>query len=355
MSKKSVPVIYLTKDKLEVYQVNLKPVKEAVKIAEGVWDNADLSKVIKNLKEKLAVNKVRALLADDLSHSLELKIDKDIKNPRQFIKKQLSQKIPEEFSDQDWDYKVVSHKLDQNEVRVFAPVKSFWDKFSQAISQAKIELEAVEPVSFAKKRHDNPVIGLGLKKDLKGKDEEVLNMEPSDSKPKPASFDYVDKPALSKPPFVSKKTLITFVVALSLGGLIVGGISSAINSNNKKNQPSSSPIAVASPEPIASPAAEEEVILSDYKVLVLNGIGEAGAAGTVKDLLEAEDFESVDTDNADEFNATKTTIALKQTTPEKVFEVIQTAINDNYEINRLEELLTEDSDYDVVITVGEKQ
>jgi len=163
------------------------------------------------------------------------------------------------------------------------------------------------------------------------------------------------KPA--KSPLISKKFLIIFSIAFGLSALIAGGILTSRNALNKKTIPSPTPLVIASPipSPEASPSAtpEPEIILSNYKLLVLNGTGGKGVAGAVKDILESEGFENIKADNADKLDFTITQIQLKKTTPDQVFEIIDRTLNNAYEVTRSAEILTEDTDYDVIITVGE--
>ena len=363
------PVVFITKDKLEVYQLTLTPAKSATKIAEGNWNSANLSEVVAVIIKKLHCQKIRVLLADELSYSFDLKIAKDLENERQAVKKLIDQKIPEDFSDKDWDYKVVTEKLNTKHIKVFAPVKSFWLVFSQAVNAAGLKIEAVEPISFAEERHQNPIIGLGLKKDLKGKDEEVLNMQPVEVNPSdnqadlsikeaPRNFDYVDKPS-AQPFFSTKKILIVALALIIIGAIIVGAVLTSKKAGQKEPSPSlfSSPLTTTiapSPEvsPISSPSSELD--LTSYSLQILNGSGIKGEAAAVKLILETEGFEDISTANADNYQYTDTEISLKNDIPETVYEYIEQSLSSDYNLVLDSDPLTEESDYDVVIIVGEK-
>jgi len=153
MLDKIIPVISVTKDKLEVYKCQIGDQKSAEKIAEGSWNNNNLQTVIKNIIAKLHYKKARVLLANELSYSLEISIKKDSKDERLTVKQKISEKIPADFSDKDWDYKVITEKLDTKLVKFFAPDKNFWETFSQAVNSAGLHIEAVEPMIIAKERH----------------------------------------------------------------------------------------------------------------------------------------------------------------------------------------------------------
>jgi len=375
MLDKIIPVISVTKDKLEVYKCQIGDQKSAEKIAEGSWNNNNLQTVIKNIIAKLHYKKARVLLANELSYSLEISIKKDSKDERLTVKQKISEKIPADFSDKDWDYKVITEKLDTKLVKFFAPDKNFWETFSQAVNSAGLHIEAVEPMIIAKERHKNPIIGLCLKKDLKGKDEEVLNMKPidvedtkldsltnkskkSDSddltpKKTPANFDYVDKFS-SKSSAVNKKLLISLTVLFFTSVLVIGGI---LRSRKSKPETTPSPTPTTTTEPEASPEpspALEAVELSSYSTQVLNGSGIVGEAGLVKDVLETEGFEDINTSNADNYDYTNTEVSLKDDVSESIYDLIKQALNNDYTVILDSDPLTDDSDYDVVITVGEK-
>lgn len=90
---------------------------------------------------------------------------------------------------------------------------------------------------------------------------------------------------------------------------------------------------------------------ADLKVQVLNGTGEAGAAGTGKDLLEALGYEEVDTSNADSYDYELTEVALKEG-KEDYFEILKGDLKESYEVASESSLLEEDSDFDSVVTLG---
>ena len=375
MLDKIIPVISVTKDKLEVYKCQVGDQKSAKKIAEGSWNNNNLQTVIKNIITKLHYKKVRVLLADELSYSLEVSIKKDAKDERLAVKQKISEKIPADFSDKDWDYKVITEKLDTKLVKFFAPAKNFWETFSQAVNNVGLHIEAVEPVIIAKERHKNPIIGLCLKKDLKGKDEEVLNMKPIDtkdtkpdfstseskksdsdnstSKKTPSNFDYVDKLS-SKSSAVNKKLIVSLIILFFASALVIGGILRSRKSKSKIT-PSLTSTTISEPEASSEPSPTPEAIdFFSYSTQVLNGSGVAGEAGLVKDTLETEGFKNIDTSNADNYDYTNTEISLKDDISEAVYDAIEQVLSNDYTVILDADPLTDDSEYDVVIVVGKK-
>jgi hypothetical protein len=98
---------------------------------------------------------------------------------------------------------------------------------------------------------------------------------------------------------------------------------------------------------------EKEVDLSEYSVQILNGTGGTGVAAAAKQELDNEGFGDLVTGNASAFDYEETEVALKEDVPGSVFEVIKDALEDKYTVVKSKDEVEEDSDYDVVITVGE--
>lgn len=234
----------------------------------------------------------------------------------------------------------------------------------------------------------DPMIGLALKQDLKGKDEEVLNLKVLNiaSTPKPNQNDSESKiekeiveeeiknkeefpknnrqPQVflsdtQKPPLVNKKLLIIFLVILLLSGLTLGGIFTyrSLTKPEAKPEATPTPVVEATPTPEISPSSTPEVKinLADYSVQILNGSGVAGEAGAVQEILTAEGFESIDTGNADSYDYSDTEVQVKKDTPEVVFETIERALNSEYTVLKSDKILAEDSGYDILVIVGVKK
>ncbi|MFH2061523.1 MAG: hypothetical protein ABIJ43_00900, partial [Candidatus Beckwithbacteria bacterium] len=181
MFTKKIPIIYLTKNKLKVVLVKLGKEPKVLKADETSWNKDSLAELFKQAKKQLKTKSVRILLAEDLSYVLQLNIpfDTKLKNERSLIEEKIKSEIPEILEDDDWDFKETGRKTQSDkQVIAFAPVKSSFTLISQALTDAGLKVEAIEPEVVSKIRHENPLIGLALKTDLKGKDEKVLNLKP---------------------------------------------------------------------------------------------------------------------------------------------------------------------------------
>lgn len=158
------------------------------------------------------------------------------------------------------------------------------------------------------------------------------------------------------------KVLFIFLLVLALIGAAVGGVfyyKSNVNkdtSNESNTAPPSVPQTTSAPSPTqAVSATPVPADLSEYKVTVLNGSGIPGTAGTVRSALEEGGFEGVTTGNASSYDFNSTEVSMKENTPEAVFNKIKELLEDNYPIVLSEDNLPENSNYDVVITVGVKK
>lgn len=375
MFNKKIPIIYLSKTKLKVALVKLDREPKIVKSDETGWNKDSLTDSFKQAKKQLKAKTVRLLLADDLAYILEFNIPFDTKpsKERQVVKKRVQAEVPEILEHDDWDFKETGRKTQkEKQIIAFAPVKSAFSLISESFTNANVEVAAIEPEAISKIRHKDPFIGLALKTDLKGKDKKVLNLKlkkflsskptpKSEKKELPKSDSKIYEPTVeSEPPSppVNKTFIIIFLITFILSGLVIGGILVQNNALQSRPSPTPSPLVISSPKPTPtptpSPSPEPKIILSDFKILVLNGTGGKGIAAAVKDILEQQGFEDIKADNADSFGFTQTEIQLKSETPEKIWQIIEQALTESYEVTQSAELLKADSQYDAVITVGEK-
>ncbi len=151
---------------------------------------------------------------------------------------------------------------------------------------------------------------------------------------------------------IGKKTLLIALFVAALVSLLVGGVlrfrTNVPLLTEETFQPTPTPAATEEPE--ASPSAE--VSLADYNVQILNGSGVAGEAGVVEDLLLDAGFEDIETGNASSYDYTDTEVQVKEGTPKAVFEAIEEALGDYTVVEG--DSLDEDSDFDVIVVVGER-
>lgn len=173
--------------------------------------------------------------------------------------------------------------------------------------------------------------------------------------------------SITPPPAKSNARLIAVIVTVMvvLIGMVVGGFfvyQNAMNEANTApevivNEPTSDPLQVVEPVPTIeatdSAATDGEVAfdVSELAVQVLNGSGIPGAAGEVSSLLEDSEITDIDTGNADNYDYEETVIQVKSG-EDGVYEFILTTLQSDYTVIQGEDL-DDDSEYDVIITVGQ--
>ena len=156
-----------------------------------------------------------------------------------------------------------------------------------------------------------------------------------------------------------KKMFFILFILIIVAGVISGGIW-YFNNNFKKedsdtNVDNGSQVVTPSPEVSATPTQAQEVDTSEYSINILNGSGIAGEAGRVENLLSDIDFKVIDTANADSYDYVETAVQIKENLPDTLYNLIKESLENNYIVTRLDENLTEDSEYDVVIIVGSQK
>ena len=80
----------------------------------------------------------------------------------------------------------------------------------------------------------------------------------------------------------------------------------------------------------------------------------AGEAASVADTLKFEGFEQIDTTNASSSGFVKTEVRVKKGAPDFLFEVINKALNSDYDMSLSDDNLEDSSAYDAIIIVGKR-
>lgn len=353
MFSKQITIIFFSKEKINISLVKIGVSPEIVKTAEASWTKDSLADELLKIKKQLQGN-VRVLLDDDLSYVLKLKIPYATKpsEERNKVAELVKAKIPEILENEDWDFKETGENSEEEkEILVFAPVKSDFESISNALTKLEISVEAIEPKLVAQLRNDDPVIGLALKSDLKGKDEQVLNLSLLKRNEK---LEEKEESSVKENKSSFNKSLLMVVVSAVILGLVVVEMFlqrrlSTESLNSIVTPAPSVPIVIEEDEFLD---AEEEIDLSELKVQILNGSGIVGEADVVKDILETEGFENIETANADNYDFISTEISLKAGISLSVFSTIEESLSDDYFVIFSEETLTEDANYDVLVVVG---
>ena len=380
-------VIYISKDKLTGVKVD--GGKQALydRIELG-WDTNTFDICLSKIVEKLQSQKMRVLLDNSLSYTLRLSIPPGLNetDERRLIAEKIREKIPEVLRDEDWDFREIQFNLTgkskpidgkEREIIVFSPVKYVTELLRKSKINLNLDIEAIEPVEIAQTRNANPIIGIALKDDMKGKDKDVLNINLSESKKEEDFKDVINTKAPVEPatsgeaysqgskemaevedneaPSVKKVILTAFLILLIASFLSIFGYMVYRNFFAPKSEKTDATSEVSPTETIEPTITQQptpEVLdLTTYKINIKNGSGVAGEAQNVVAILESEGFTQFDTGNADSYNYGDTQVITKTDFPGLLIEQIVGALSDDYNVSSPSSTLS-GSDYDVEITVG---
>jgi len=116
--------------------------------------------------------------------------------------------------------------------------------------------------------------------------------------------------------------------------------------------PTETQVAVSEQEQTPTPTPEEHMKPEDYTIQVQNGSGIAGQAGSVQELLENNDYVVDSTDNADNYDYTRTVIQAKKDVSKIWISDIKSVLKKKYDVQTRIEELDSDADTDVIVIVG---
>lgn len=301
-----ISVLYCTNKKLTLFLVFLGKTPKKEQVLDHEWDADSLPAVLTAVKGVTGTKDLFVLLDDNLSYVLQLLISKEDVKSREKIQEIATQAIPETLGKLDWDYKVVHAKgiSDQQSVLVFAPVQRFWNVFKTTMVENKIHVLSVEPISAAKLRHKDPVIGAAMKQDFIGKDENVLNIEP----------------ALHKKMHINPLQTFFMIFISVLLGIFIGFFAymQYLNMRDAKRVavPSPTPTTISSPIPIPSPEP------GDFSIRVLNGNRRQTLVRQIATSLEQAGFSSVSAGVATRSGFQKTQISTNENVPQFIMQAI---------------------------------
>lgn len=152
-----------------------------------------------------------------------------------------------------------------------------------------------------------------------------------------------------------KRNILLFIVVFLLVAL-VSAIFYFFFTGSLKFEPSQQPV-VETVSPTQAPTATPtpvEFNRSELSVNVLNGSGVGGAAGKMQTLLEDLGYEDIEVGNAETSDYINVTLQLKQDY-EQFGELISEDLKDDYVVNDNIEALDSDSEFDVVIIIGQEE
>lgn len=141
---------------------------------EASWDENNLQDRLGLIKEKFDTEVIRLILSDDISYTKIKYLKEGVRPVRAELRKEVMGEFPDLLGEM-WDYKIDETEQGERVVLIFAPVKRVMDQFVTAAEQVGIKIESVDPKKFVMMRGED-IIMTTAKKNLKGSDEQVLNL-----------------------------------------------------------------------------------------------------------------------------------------------------------------------------------
>lgn len=219
-----------------------------------------------------------------------------------------------------------------------APRKEFWQKITAAASETGIVIDAYEAVSKARQRHENPMVGLAIKKDV----------PPAEN-------------ALSRSFVPQKKNAVVRPLLIGLGVIILAAtLVSAVflyKQNGSGDGPSLVEPVASKPSPIVpigEPTTTPALERSELKIKILNGSGVTGLAGKAKSLLEEKGYGLIETGNADNFDYEETVVRVRAD-ESSLLDMLMEDLGQEYTVSsESAQTLESDSEFDAVIILGKE-
>ena len=362
----STKIIYIGPDKLMAIEVLDVAGKKFGKSFSVGWTYETLDLALSEIIKKFESKDFRLLISDDLAFVIRFEVPRDPGDIREYVLKELQKKVPDDIEEGEWDFKKIrTQENGSTDIVAFVLVKRFAKTLAGALSKTGLKAEAIEPETISKTRDANAYIGLALKNDLEGRDEDVLNLQPETKKaPEVKVVETPVQPAQIEPPEEPKrrfnfKLLAVLIVPSMLIGALVGGLF-YLNKSRELVGPGATP----SPSPSTVEATggalqniqveEEKQKVAGLNVQILNGSGVSGEASRVSDALAFEGFDNFETKNASSFDFSDTTVAVKESA-DGAYSVIERALGEEYSVVKADDYLSNDSSFDVIITVGARK
>lgn len=264
---------------------------------------------IKTDLKYLSGQNILLVLADSICYLYEKTIDPPLivdNNFRNRLLEIIKQDIPEDFSQFFWDFKIKKDSDGKQKVIIFAPIKEFQEIISHVSDELVIKFDIIEPESIAITRDPNPIIGIYKKTDIKGKDEEVLNL----------SF----APLKENSKKITKKILLLILIFI-----VVLIVSIFLITKFKKSTPTTSPVSISTSTPIPTVITPTPFVKewSNLNVMIQNGTNKPGLAAKTAAIFRNNEINQIDIGNADSSNHTSNKLIFKNSD-------LQTAYQDKF-------------------------
>lgn len=331
------------------------------------WTPESLTDSMRLIIDRLPNRGILLLLGENLTYLLKFKLPENINssNERDEVYKKIQQEIPENLGYREWDYKNDESENKEKYVIAFAPVKQTFQIISETFKELNCQIDVVEPVQLAKLRNPDPIIGIALKSDIFGEDENTLNMQLFEKMAESTAANIVNKtqqpyPAeknleaesLSKPSklhYILPSVIVIGLILSILGTYYYHTLRIDQDSLIKPSASSTIP-STSTPDPTYSPS---EIIpdLTKIKTNILNGSGVDGKATEVSNLLKKAGFTNINIGNAENYSYVNVQIQLKDSTQSASLRKTLQHTLDEYSLE-FKDSLPNQTEFDLIIIVG---
>jgi len=297
-------IIYWHQFGLKIYSLD----KNLLPNLEKEIESNDFEKIETELNY-LSGQNVSLVLADSICYLYEKIIDPPLivdNNFRNKLLEIIKQDIPEDFSQFFWDFKIKKDPSGKQKVIIFAPIKKTQEIISQISAKLAIEFDIIEPESISASRDPNPIIGIFKKTDIKGKDEDILNLSLIPLKEN-------SQKSIKKIILILLAIIIIFFIAVFL--------------INKFKQPTQKTIIIltptSSPTSISAPTSTPTTTVkgwSDLTIMVQNGTKTSGLAAKTATIIRNNGINQINVGNADSTDYTSSKLIFKDVSLQEAYQ-----------------------------------
>jgi len=166
MFERKKTILFITRSKIKISNVTLenKPTEDIIATVD--WTPDTLVDVLLKYKKNIR-DPARILLGEDFVYTVNLTMLSSSAS-RDYIKRKGQELIPENLDETIWDFKEIAKlipslsKSPTTTIQVVAVVKTLFEALSKSITKAELQVEAIEPLSYAlarfTKRKDQPFL-----------------------------------------------------------------------------------------------------------------------------------------------------------------------------------------------------
>lgn len=312
----------------------------------------DLPEVFDKIITKLPSNSYKIILSNKISYTVRWDKVGETQD-RTIVKEELIKHIPEDFENDQFDWKIDK----ENKIEAIVMTKAIYLQTRKIMAKnpkIRLETQSISSLMWELGKNEDEEVTLDIfkyaanKGKEKGGDDMVLNVEVVGEEPV-APIIPTEVEESTVPSVKTKWPLIGGFVFLVI---LLGALGWYFMAKGSK-QVATVPTPTSTPIPTATPAPVLQKVPSEFKLLIQNGTSTAGLAGTYKTKIATLGFTQIETGNADS-PTTTTKMIVKEALPDSVQKSILEALNPLIPDITISEVDTSTSSSDIVIILGTK-